>query len=282
MSTLSQSATHPLYDQLIQQGFCHIPDVAPPALIEEMHLVTDQLIAHMTPEEQSHSRLQGSLINVLDHHALGKLIALSQAIDALRALGFQAPKFYSGYIISKPPQKAPALFWHQDGINWSEPINYTDTPVQLFLMYYLIDTDRTNGCLRIIPGSHRKRHQLHGLAAPDTPEIQQAQEGHPALEPHPDEVDVPVCAGDLIVGDARLLHAAHPNRSAQRRTCVTLWFCPLYDQLPESLQAVYGRPLEKPDHWPDEAWTRLEPLLGRYEGSALPLERNRVPGPQLK
>ena len=112
-------------------------------------------------------------------------------------------------------------------------------------MYYLIDTNRNNGCLRAIPGSHRKRHRLHDLPPQGAEEIRDVDESHPALLIDPDEVDVPVKAGDLVIGDHRLLHSAHP-KSQQRHTVVVLWFCPTYDQLPEAVQAIYGRPRSQP------------------------------------
>ena len=40
----------------------------------------------------------------------------------------------------------------------------------------------------------------------------------PALMDHPDAVDLPMRAGDLVVADGRLLHAAHPNTTDARRT----------------------------------------------------------------
>lgn len=271
-----------LHDQLIEQGYCTITGVAPITLIKKMQGITDELLGQMTAAEQQRRRLQGSAINTLAHPELSKIIALPAALEVLHALGFPRPKFFTGFIISKPPLKAPALYWHQDGFGWDEPLSYTATPVQLFLMYYLVDTHPENGCLRVIPGSHRKRHELHELGPPDQPEIQHAQEGHPALEAHPDEVDVAVRAGDLIIGDHRILHSAHPNRSAARRTCLTLWFCPLYDQLPESFQATYGPKLEQPEHWPKADWARLKPLLAYYQGDAKAFNFNRLPGPQLK
>ncbi len=85
-------------------------------------------------------------------------------------------------------------------------------------MYYPIDTNRENECLRVTPGSHRHRHRLHGLPQAHADEIETAGDDHPALQPDPGELDVPVKAGDLVIGDARLLHSAHPNRSARRRT----------------------------------------------------------------
>merc|ERR1711988_778122 len=34
----------------------------------------------------------------------------------------------------------------------------------------------------------------------------------------------------MEIGDARVLHAAHPNNSDERRTVITLWYLPMYDQ----------------------------------------------------
>ena len=267
--------------QLIDDGYCHLPGIAPPDLIAQIRQSADRMAEELPHDLKQKHRLQGSLIDVRTHSDMAQLIALPNALEALRQLGFPKPKFYSGYIISKPPETAPALFWHQDGFGWDEPISYTNTPVQFFLMYYLIDTNRHNGCLRVIPGSHLKRHRLHSLPPAHTDEIQRADEGHPALQIDPDEVDVPVRAGDLVIGDARLLHAAHPNRSNQRRTVITLWYCPLYDQMPEPVQAIYGKERGKPDDWTDEAWTLVEPLVANYRGNAEPAAYNRVPDERL-
>ena len=84
------------------------------------------------------------------------------------------------------------------------------------------DTTRENGCLRVIPGTHRKRIPLHDVL-PDAhgSEIQAINDlDHPIFMDHPDSVDVPLTSGDLIIADARLLHAAWPNQTAQRRTLV--------------------------------------------------------------
>ena len=91
------------------------------------------------------------------------------------------------------------------------------------------------------------------------------------FKPRPDEVDVPVRAGDLVIGDARLLHAAHPNRSDQRRTVLTLWYQPDYPALPERVQAqmvAKTQPLsEARSAEGRELAVRLHPV---YEGDAEP------------
>ncbi len=267
--------------QLIEEGYCCLPGVASKGLIDQIRKIADRTAERSQEGTSNTSELQGSIIDVLGNPEMAPLISLPSAQKALCELGFTNLKFYSGYIISKPPEIAPALFWHQDGFVWDDPISYTDTPVQFFLMYYLINTNQNNGCLRVIPGSHRKRHRLHGLPPAHSKEIQNATNGHPALEFDPDEVDVPVKAGDLVVGDARILHSAHANRSNQRRTVITLWFCPTYYQLPDTLQAIYGKPRSKPTNWTDKEWGLVEPLLATYQGNALPVPHQRVPDKRL-
>ena len=94
------------------------------------------------------------------------------------------------------------------------------------------------------------------------------------------EVDVPVKAGDVVMGSARLLHAAHGNKSDQRRTNITLWYYPDYANLPESIRAYLADP-DWPADWQARNRELLEPLRPRYEGDAAPIALNRKPGPQL-
>ena len=116
---------------------------------------------------------------------------------------------------------------------------------QVFMMLYLVATSPRNGCLRVIPGSHLRRISLddetttagishlerlegvHGgrhwaddLAT--DPSLAEALQQ--AVAQQAGAVDVPVKAGDLVVGDARLYHAAYANRSTRRRTCITMWW----------------------------------------------------------
>jgi ectoine hydroxylase-related dioxygenase (phytanoyl-CoA dioxygenase family) len=171
---------------------------------------------------------------------------------------------------------------------WDHPISYTDRPQQYFLMYYLVDTSRHNGCLRVIPGSHLKRHPLHDLPrnAHESDEVGTAANlEHPALQPAAGEVDVPVRAGDVVVGDARLLHSAQANRSDQRRTVLTIWYWPAYDELPEEVQALITRHVtERPDwcRWVEQTRAVTGDLLPDYDGAVEQASWNNVAGAGLK
>lgn len=62
---------------------------------------------------------------------------------------------------------------------------------------------------------------------------------------------MPVCAGDLVVGDARLLHAAHGNNSTQRRSLITLWYQPNFARLPARVRATLAAKTQAlPVDWP--------------------------------
>jgi len=84
----------------------------------------------------------------------------------------------------------------------------------------LIDTDERNGCLAVIPGSHRLSHHIRGPRIPqwDVPcnfELIDAL-GRP----------LPMRAGEAVIYDHRLLHYSDPNASGEVRPAVNLSLVP--------------------------------------------------------
>ena len=277
-----KSAEH-RWDQLIEEGYCLFEGVLDGIMLERLRQVTDWLLDAQTAEDSAAQRSTGSMISVWEDPLFAELVSYPRSLEALRSLGFLRPKFSSGFVIGKPPH-SPALFWHQDWWGWDDQGSYTPLPQQLFLMYYLVDTTPENGCLRVLAGSHLKRHPVHDIT-PDahTDELRRVEDpAHPAYRPAPGELSVPVRAGDLVVGDSRLLHSSHSNSSEGRRTVITLWYHPLFQLLSDGLRAHIGRPRAQPESWPSQAWDRVTPLLPVYEGDVEPVAWNRVPGPELR
>ena len=270
------------YDQLITDGYCVIEDVLKEEMLTRLRMVTDELLDAQTADEQAAHRSSGSMISVYMHPLFAELVVYPRALQVLEALGFLRPKWSSGYVISKPPQ-SPPLFWHQDWWGWDDPCSYTALPQQLFLMYYLVDTIPSNGCLRVVKSSHLNRHPLHDILPNAHGEALQRVEdpNHPAYQRVPGEIDIPVKAGDLVIGDSRLLHASHGNQSDERRTVITLWYHPFFALLPAGMQAHIGR-LRKKLGWSDADWERIAELAPVCEANIEPLEWNRNPGPELK
>ena len=271
--------------RLVDQGFCVVPGLLPADLLARLGVVTDRMLDALSEEQKQRSGGQGSIV-AMEHQdpVFSKLIGLPQTLHALRALGFSRPRYWSGFVIAKEPRSGP-LYWHQDWPFWDDPVSTDPLPHQMFLMWYLVDTRPENGCLRVLPRSHRLRRDVHdaiGTGHDDTVRHEDPSTS-PAYRRHPDEVDVPVRAGDLVVGDARLLHAAHGNTTARRRTVITMWYLPRYDELSEPLQAAFQERLyaaPPPDLAADEL-DRIRHLLPDYTGNATPAAWNRIPGTQL-
>ena len=264
-------------EQLLRDGYCKFEGVLPENLLAELRRVTDTLVDARTQEHLSLNRSPGSMINVMEHPIFADLIALPSALEAMASIGYPNPKFSSGYVISKPP-KSPRLFWHYDWACWDDPNAFGAHPQQVFFMYYLVDTTRHNGCLRVLPGTHVNEHPLHQrLVEAHSDALLRAKDlARPEFSDCEDEVEVCVKAGDLLVGDSRILHASHANESDIRRTVITLWFHPDMAQLDEGTQGfAAGLVGEVPQDWPAEKRALIEPLLARYEGDVEPLTWSR-------
>ncbi len=268
--------------QLDREGFCVFETILDGQMLSRVRQASDRLL---DVQDETHFRDQkstGSLISVYDDPFFAELASFPNALKVLDALGFEDPKWASGYVISKPPN-SPPLFWHQDWWGWDDPSSYELPAQQLFFMYYLVDTGPLNGCLKVIPKSHLKRHAAHDVVSEaHTDDIRRmTKPDHPVYQSVLGEVDVAVRAGDVVVGDARVLHASHGNQSDERRTVITLWYYPAFASLPEGIRSdIASRNQSK--SWPEEARTLIQPLVPAYDGNAEPLKWNRNPGEALK
>ncbi len=270
--------------QLEHDGFCVVEGAIDWENIEQLRTVTDRVIDAHDAGHFEDQRSTGSMISVCADASMADLVTGPPVLTAFGDLGFPSPTFFGGYIISKPPG-GPPLFWHQDWWGWDDDCSYRDPVLQTFVMIYLVDTDRDNGCLRIVPRSHLRRTGLHDQldVAHDEAIRRYENPDDPAFQAAAGEIDIPVRAGDLVFGDSRLLHAAHANRSDRRRTVITLWYFPQFERMPEAVRAravEASGPLS--DGWVEAAAPRLEPLLPRYDGQAPPIVWNRVPGSSLR
>ena len=234
----SVSAAKRCFDK---DGFVVIPQVLSQELVAELNAVSDELVKDDRYKHLQEDEYTGSLIPVTKHEAFAKLIAHAGALDVLRDLQLAGDiRWMSGFLISKPP-RSPSLGWHQDGWYWNDECAYQAKPAQIFAMYYLTDTTLDNGCLRAIPGSHTAEQPLHSaLGKAHSDEVRSTSKTDwqttPEHQSVPGEVNICVRAGDLVVGDARVLHGARRNQTDQRRSLITLWYIPEYSSLSEGMQ----------------------------------------------
>ena len=276
--------------ELEDQGFIRAPGVFDPDFIDSLLLKAHATLFRESAVARDAVKSNGSLIHLADNPEFADVISSPKLLGLLRACGATDPRFTGGFLISKPGG-GPPLFWHQDWWGWDDDRAYEPRAHQLFAMIYLTDTRIENGCLRVIPGSHRRDHPLHHLDAAHSGDMQgYTDPANPAYAGHSDQVAVPVEAGDVLIGDARLIHGAFANRTDEERPLLTLWFMPHWSSMPPEMRALAYKGFLRGDDipssvaapstfldWPEPLKRRIAHLLPPDDGGVPPMRWNRIP-----
>jgi ectoine hydroxylase-related dioxygenase (phytanoyl-CoA dioxygenase family) len=279
--------------QLERDGFCVLPSVFDRPLVAEMNEAATALAAAQSEDAAERQQYTGSLISLTSNSVYAEMLTSDAVREGFISMGtpYADARFMNGYIISKPG-RGRRLYWHQDWWGWDKLESYGTIPPMYALMTYLKATraptasDPGNGCLRVIPGTHRKRHFLHNRV-PDAhgDEISFSKMEGPAFDTDVEgAVDVPMEAGDAVLVDVRLLHATRDNNTDERRSMITCWWVPQpqeggdYRIPPEWSAEFAAQTTDNPHDQAESQWTteeakRVQQLyctysggLGRYHG----------------
>jgi hypothetical protein len=283
------------WQEVLEQGSTIFPQFIDKETIEDLQKRAKTSLNNLSSSHRERFKSTGSLCNFADHPEFADLISNPKFMALLKGFGAKDPRWLSGYLISKPGG-GPPLFWHQDWWGWDNAISYQPEPISLFFMIYLTDTTKENGCLRAIPGSHLKAHELHDLPSAHGENLSLYKDPHdPAYAAHPDEVAVEIKAGDLLIGDSRLLHGAYANTVAAERPLLISWYLPNFSALPEDIQARFndiylrkgldvdaGEVTPKTtEDWPASLYKYVEDVAPHYTGQAEPTKWSRRPNMDL-
>lgn len=123
-------------------------------------------------------------------------------------------------IFGKPAGVGKATPWHQDGDYYPiEPLETTTIWISLDGSY------PENGCMKMIPGSHRERRVFkhHWEEKPDQTLAQVIDEDQVDLSQAADIVLEP---GQISIHDVYMVHGSQPNSSDKRRMGLVLRYMP--------------------------------------------------------
>lgn len=282
---------HEITKALREDGFLVVSDFLSPEMLEELKGTSTRILEELSNKHREQFKATGSLCNFGDHPEYADLVSLPEVAGIMEKLNYSSYKWLTGYLISKP-KNAPPLFWHQDWWGWSDKISYQDKPLGLGFMYYLSDTTPENGCLRVIPGTHRNWHELHGLPEAHNEDLSRARDvNSKAFQSHPDEVAIEVSAGDLVIMDSRLLHSAYANCTDNERSLLTLWYLPEFDEMPgpirNQLEKIFSRTdldidagdltPSSPRDWDKKDFGKIEDLVPDVNGAFDKPKWQRIP-----
>lgn len=114
-------------------------------------------------------------------------------------------------VFGKPAGTGKRVPWHQDGEYW--PIRPLAT---CSAWIALDDATPENGCLRVIPRSH-KQQRLRAHNRNDSGTLVLNQELDASEYDEDEAVDIELEAGQISLHDVYLVHGSEPNRSTRRR-----------------------------------------------------------------
>jgi ectoine hydroxylase-related dioxygenase (phytanoyl-CoA dioxygenase family) len=211
-----------------EQGYLLVENVLSTDVVETLRRACDRLTAQAQGLTESTDRFMlkafdsggGNLVQqVAEPHELGAewmTLARDPAIlDVVEGLIGPNIQLYYSMLMMKPPRQGFTAPWHQDFAFFVH--NRTDI---LACMVAIDDATHENGCLRVIPGSHKlgllnhfKDGRFLGVLADPTPFDDPAR-----------QVALPAKAGSLILWHSLTLHSSHPNRSEKPRRAIVLEF----------------------------------------------------------
>lgn len=217
-----------------EAGFLTAQWRLPDDLLARIRGTVGRLIAanpHIRPEQLAVPHVPGGAGGNIrsDQTLRDELLACAHAPEILGRLEqLIGPDImlWSSQVFHKPPSDGMAVPWHQDGEYW--PLR----PHANCTVWIALDpSTRENGCLRVIPGSHRNgllphsRSENKELALDAAIDLSTLDESS--------AIDVELQPGEISFHDVFLVHGSEANRSPKPRSAFAIRYMPattLYDR----------------------------------------------------
>ncbi|MEE2657748.1 MAG: phytanoyl-CoA dioxygenase family protein [Candidatus Latescibacterota bacterium] len=129
---------------------------------------------------------------------------------------------WASHFICKPPKTGQRVPWHEDSAYWGERLSEHEV---LTIWLAIDDSNRENGCMRAVAGSHDNGFSDYEDVA--NPEVHVF--GNEIVAEQVDEsriVDLEVKAGQCHIHHSRIVHGSQRNTSGRRRCGYTMRYMP--------------------------------------------------------
>lgn len=210
------------------QGYLVIQDLIPPDWLQAIQCETADLHEQMAecPPEGVHVSWEHEVdpsiqrrIKQLMHAevvspSLDRLVRSPEVLDVIEAVMGPDIAFYHCKLLMKAARGGTVTPWHQDYGYWVAEDN---RPLMVNCMMQIDGSTPENGCLQVVPGSHRgeliaheSKSQPFGRFLP----------GY--FQPREDAVPVPLSAGSAVFFGPLIIHGSDANHSDQDRRAVTI------------------------------------------------------------
>lgn len=149
---------------------------------------------------------------------LFEFLMADEVLDLVEPLIGSNIGLWSSHFIAKEPYVGRATPWHEDSSYWKGRLDRMD---QIVTVWLAIDrTDRENGCMRVIPGTHHNGFSEYEAVDASTntfnseiraDQLDESKAVYFELQP-----------GYASLHDGRIIHGAEANTSPRRRAGYTM------------------------------------------------------------
>ena len=246
-----------IVDHYRDQGYAVAKSVIDSSLILELddHVSwLQQRYPDVRPEQLSH-------MLVADDPFWCRVVSDDRLLDlAEKFIGPDIALFASSYF-SKPARDGMPVLWHQDGSYW--PI---DPPEAVVTLWLAIDrSDAGNGCLQVIPGSHRG--DLHEVTAQTDVANVLGSTLDPRLVDASAARDVCLNPGDVSIHHPQTIHGSRANNCNRRRCGLAIRYIPASARISRDVSGQRGEFSRDDKYWPQGKWPCCFHLRGeRFDG----------------
>jgi polysaccharide pyruvyl transferase WcaK-like protein len=245
-----------------EQGFVGpFTAFAPEEMTHYQQAINDRVLTTPTPYCPF-----GLRIRHLDSKTVHELCSAPAIVERMASIYGPDLVLWNSNLFNKPPanpSRAEEYPWHQDYYNWKmEPV------VNISAWLAITPATLENGCLEVIPGSHRQ------IIPPvvDTDPALSLRFGGIASDPsYVDEskkVSLPLLPGQFFLFNERLLHHSNPNRTQANRLGLAIRVTVPIAKVSESFPCIllrgqdtmgFNRYAPPPTGEPDAEWLAALP-----------------------
>lgn len=198
-----------------EHGYVHARGVFDEREVAEMREAIDRILAavaggehdenHVWRSEEEREALVLKGFHDLQYHhaAFTRAVAHPRLVAVLTELVGPNVQLHHAKMLVKPPERGASFSMHQD-----YPYFPHERHTVVAASVHLDDADEENGCLRVVPGTHRLGPlEAHGPSHTVDAEAYPLERGTP----------VPAAAGDVVLFNYLTVHGSGPNRSSRTR-----------------------------------------------------------------
>ena len=210
-----------------EQGYLVFPQLLDPAELAELRAAFVEVLEHAAsltepnddffyaPDDEGRQHLIRVLNPVAHHRAFYDLVFNPKILDVVENLIGPNIQLRHSALNLKSPSGYSAWLWHQD-YPFFPHTNYD----LLAVMIFLDDATTENGCLTVLPGSHKAGPRYHDIPKGDSWRLREREE----LKDRARWLELPVPAGGMELHHCNMLHGSAVSKNNKPRSAIVIWY----------------------------------------------------------